>query len=213
MRGTGGIQLARSTGVASGLLVLLLGAWGALVPFVGPYFGYAFASHATWVYDSNRLWLDVLPGGAAVIAGLLLVTASARRALIVGASIGFAAGAWFLAGPAVSGLWGHGAAAPIGRPLGGQTRQAIELLGSFYALGGMILALVSFASGRLSTRRPAAAEVPTRSVTAGVFDQPGYAEEGPPSAAVTRERDAAAAPARRRRSVLRRRRGATTVRG
>ena len=170
MRGIGGTQLARSTGMMSGLLVLLLGVWGALVPFVGPYFGYAFASHATWFYDSNRLWLDVLPGGAAVIGGLLLMSASTRRAGILAAWIGFAAGAWFLAGPAVSGLWGHGAAAPIGRPLGGHTRQAVELLGYFYALGGVIIALVSFAGGRFSARPAVEPEVSTRAVTASVFE-------------------------------------------
>jgi hypothetical protein len=181
MRRIGGTQLSRSTGAMSGLLVLVLGAWGALVPFVGPYFGYAFGTHATWMYDSNRLWLDVLPGGAAVIAGLLLMSASTRRAGIVAAWVGLAAGGWFLAGPAVSTLWGHGATAPIGHPLGGQTRQAFELLGYFYALGGVIIALVSFAGGRFSARP--AAEASTGAVAAEEqFHPAGYAEAAPAGA-------------------------------
>ncbi|HLW94599.1 MAG TPA: hypothetical protein VKS25_04405 [Solirubrobacteraceae bacterium] len=194
----------------SGLLVLVLGAWGALVPFVGPYFGYAFGTHATWMYDSNRLWLDVLPGGAAVVAGILLISASTRRRGIVAASIGLAAGGWFLTGPAVSALWGHGASAPIGHPLGGQTRQAFELLGYFYALGGVIIALVSFAGGRFIARP--AVEASTGAVTAEQFDPAGYAEAAPagatghehtPAAAGAGETRTAARP-RRQRSRLRR---------
>ena len=33
-----------------GLLLMLLGGWGALVPFVGPYFGYAYTPDKAWVY-------------------------------------------------------------------------------------------------------------------------------------------------------------------
>jgi hypothetical protein len=196
----------------SGLLVLVLGVWGALVPFIGPYFGYAFGSHATWLYTSNRLWLDVLPGGAAVIAGLLMMGASTRRAGIVAAWLGLAAGGWFLAGPAVSTLWGHSAGAPIGHPLGGQTRQAFELLGYFYALGGVIIALVSFAGGRFSARP--AVEASTGTVTAQQFQPAGYAEAAPGGATVIDAPPATSAAApratavRRRRSpLLRRRRG------
>ncbi|HEX4033656.1 MAG TPA: hypothetical protein VHX66_04365 [Solirubrobacteraceae bacterium] len=202
----------------SGLLVLVLGVWGALVPFIGPYFGYAFASHATWMYDSNRLWLDVLPGGAAVIAGLLMMGASTRRAGILAAWIGLAAGGWFLAGPVVSTLWGHGAATPIGRPLGGQTRQAFELLGYFYALGGVIIALVSFAGGRFSARP--AVEASTGTVSAEQFHPAGYAEAAPAGATVADAPSTVAYPprataVRRRRSPLLRRgrRSATSVRG
>src|SRR5260370_1257056 len=35
-------RIPRSRGAVSGVLLILLGAWGALVPFVGSYFGYAY---------------------------------------------------------------------------------------------------------------------------------------------------------------------------
>jgi hypothetical protein len=44
-----------SRGRASGGLLMLLGAWGALVPFVGPYFGYAYTPDKAWAYTSGRL--------------------------------------------------------------------------------------------------------------------------------------------------------------
>ena len=36
--GFGTLHMPRSRGAVSGLLLLILGAWGALVPFIGPYF-------------------------------------------------------------------------------------------------------------------------------------------------------------------------------
>jgi hypothetical protein len=38
----GMLRVRRSRGVLSGLLLVLLGIWGALIPFIGPYFHYAF---------------------------------------------------------------------------------------------------------------------------------------------------------------------------
>ena len=38
----GMLQMRRSRGAASGILLVLLGAWGAIIPFIGPYFHYAY---------------------------------------------------------------------------------------------------------------------------------------------------------------------------
>ena len=145
------MRIARSTGVVSGLLVVLLGVWGALIPFVGPYFDYSFGSNTTWHYTADRLWLNILPGAVAVLAGLLLLRATTRRAGAFGGWLGLLAGAWFVVGPAVSLTWEH-ARGPIGPPLGGDTRQMLELIGYFYGLGAVVIALVAFASGRFVSR-------------------------------------------------------------
>ena len=145
------MRIARSTGVVSGLLVVLLGVWGALIPFVGPYFDYSFGSNTTWHYTADRLWLNILPGAVAVLAGLLLLRATTRRAGAFGGWLGLLAGAWFVVGPAVSLTWEH-ARGPIGPPLGGDTRQMLELVGYFYGLGAVVIALVAFASGRFVSR-------------------------------------------------------------
>lgn len=73
------MRLPRSTGAISGSLVVLLGLWGALIPFVGPHFDYSFGSNVTWHYTTNRLALDILPGALAVVAGGLLLAARTRR--------------------------------------------------------------------------------------------------------------------------------------
>jgi len=72
------MRIARSTGAVSGFLIALLGIWGALIPFVGPYFDYSFGTNSTWHYTADRLWLNILPGALAVLGGLMLLAASRR---------------------------------------------------------------------------------------------------------------------------------------
>jgi len=47
------MRIARSTGAVSGLLIALLGVWGAVIPFVGPYFDYSFGVNSTWHYTTD----------------------------------------------------------------------------------------------------------------------------------------------------------------
>lgn len=152
------MRLPRTTGALSGVVVIVLGVWGALVPFIGPYFHYAFGSYNTWHYTSNRLWLNIIPGVVAVIGGWMLLTSSRRSSGIFGGWLAIAAGAWFAIGPAVS-LWWHAAGNPIGAPMGGHIRQSIELIGYFYGLGAAIIGFAAFAMGRFVSR-PRLAEEP-----------------------------------------------------
>jgi hypothetical protein len=146
------------------MLIVLLGLWGALIPFVGPYFDYSFSPNASWHYTTDRLWLDIIPGVVAVLGGLLLLASNTRMRGALGGWLAAIAGAWFAIGPAVSLTWEHGRG-PIGAPLGGTTRQTLELLGYFYGLGALIVALAAFAVGRFASRphlAEDAAAVPTR---------------------------------------------------
>ena len=110
------MRLPRTTGLASGFAIVILGLWGALIPFVGPYFHYAFGNYDTWHFTTNRLWLDIVPGALAVIGGLLLLRSATRKGGLIGGWMAVVAGGWFAIGPTVSLLW-HGAGSPIGRPL------------------------------------------------------------------------------------------------
>jgi len=56
--------MRRSRGAASGLLLVLLGLWGALIFFVGPYFHFAYTPDTAWTYSTGRLWLEILPGAS-----------------------------------------------------------------------------------------------------------------------------------------------------
>jgi len=165
------VRISRSTGALSGFMLLVLGVWGGIIPFIGPYFGYAFGSHATWHYTTDRLWLDILPAIAVVVGAMIMLEAGHRVSGTLGSWLAIAGGAWFAVGPAVARLWEHGPG-PIGGPLFGHTRQMLELVGYFYGLGALIVALAAFALGRFVTRpalvvEPVAAEpVPAEPVPA-----------------------------------------------
>ena len=154
----GPMRLPRTTGALSGVLIVVLGVWGGLIPFVGPYFHYAFGNYDKWHYTSNRLYLDIIPAAVAILGGLLLLRSARRRSGLVGGWLAFAAGAWFAIGPSVSLLW-HRAGNPIGAPTGGHIRRTVELLGYFHGLGALIIALAAFATGRFVSR-PRVAEEP-----------------------------------------------------
>src|SRR5437764_3719157 len=65
-------------GAPTGFLLILLGLWGGLVPFVGPYFDYALGANRTWHWTTNRLWLEVLPAAVVVLGGLLMFVSRTR---------------------------------------------------------------------------------------------------------------------------------------
>ncbi len=168
-------------------MLLVLGIWGGIIPFVGPYFGYAFGSHATWHYTANRLWLDILPAVAVIVGALIMLWAGHRVSGTLGSWLAMAGGAWFAVGPAVSLLWDH-AAGPIGGPLFGHTRQMLELVGYFYGLGVVVVGLAAFAHGRFVSRpalviaKPEAGEpvvepMETRSAPTDTMAQPDEAEQ------------------------------------
>jgi hypothetical protein len=141
-------RIPRSRGAVSGLLLILLGAWGGLIPFVGPYFHYAYTPDKAWSYTTGRLWLEILPGAAALLGGLV-VLASARRPLaITGAFLAALGGAWFVVGNLVSTFW-NGSTPQAGVPAGGTiTRLALEELGFFGGLGVVIVFFAALALGR-----------------------------------------------------------------
>ena len=147
----GMLQMRRSRGAFSGFLLMLLGLWGALIPFIGPYFHYAYTPDTAWTYNTGRLWLEVLPGAAVFLGGFLLMVARGRHIAMFGALLAAAAGAWFTLGPVLSPLWNHHV------PMGGSPASAavymriMEQLGFFTALGVVIVFVAAAALGRISS--------------------------------------------------------------
>jgi hypothetical protein len=144
------LLLPRTRGLVSGLTILVLGAWGALVPFIGPWFHYSYVDHRAWSWPTyGRLWLEIIPGAVAVLAGAELARTGNRVTAVIAGWLAAAAGAWFVVGQSVSMLWNHGVS-QAGRPLGGTALRTVEQLGYFYALGAAILFLAALALGRVS---------------------------------------------------------------
>jgi hypothetical protein len=141
--------------IGGGLLLMLLGAWGALIPFVGPYFGYAFTPDKTWTYTSGRLWLSVAPGAAAFVGGLLMLLTPR-----IGASLAALGGIWFVIGRPViadavksSTITAGSPVSTSGATYGPSTMHFLENLGFFYGLGVVIVFVAALALGRAAAAR------------------------------------------------------------
>jgi hypothetical protein len=144
------LRMPRSRGAASGLLILLLGIWGGLIPFVGPAFGYSFTPDVTWHWTTGRLLLEVLPAAATVLGGLAMMGSASRISGSIGAWLAAAGGAWFVVGQWVSTLWNDGTM-QAGQPTAASnTGRVAEWLGFFLALGVVIVFLAAAALGRMS---------------------------------------------------------------
>ena len=91
---TGLMRAPRTRGALSGFLLVLLGLWGGLVPFIGPYDHFAYTPDSPWVSSPGRWWLSVLPAVAVVFGGFVVLTGTNRLATVTGAWIAAVGGAW-----------------------------------------------------------------------------------------------------------------------
>ena len=146
----GTFQVPRSRGALSGVVLLALGIWGALICFVGPYFSFAFTPDSAWQWTSARGWLEVLPGTVTFVGAVLLLISTNRVSATFGAWLSAAGGAWFIVGPQLADLLKLGSpGAPTGKSSG---LRAIESLAFFAGLGTLIVFVAASALGRLSIR-------------------------------------------------------------
>jgi hypothetical protein len=144
------LRVPRTRGALSGLLLVLLGAWGALIPFIGPYFHYAYTPDRAWAYNSGRLWLEVLPGAATALGGLIVLLAATRPMALFGGWLAAMSGAWFVLGGPLSTLWTAGGVPATGTPVGGTVTRAVEQVGFFSGLGVVVVFFAALAVGRFT---------------------------------------------------------------
>jgi hypothetical protein len=145
----GMLKVSRSRGALSGVLLVLLGIWGGLIPLVGPYVHYAYTPDHAWKMTSGRLWLEILPAAGALLGGLVVLISRLRPIALLGAFLAAASGAWFAVGIALAPLWTNNLPAQ-GVPVGGHLAKAMEQIGFFTGLGAVIVCIASVAIGRLS---------------------------------------------------------------
>jgi hypothetical protein len=144
------LRVPRSRGALSGLLLVLLGLWGALMPLIGPYFHFGFAPDKAWHLTSGRTWLQIVPGSAVFLGGLIALGSANRAFAAFGAWLAAVGGAWFVVGVPVSALWADQGHTQLGQALGGTTRQVSEQLTLLFGLGVVAVFLAAVALGRLA---------------------------------------------------------------
>jgi hypothetical protein len=83
---------------------VLVGAWGAIAPFVGPDFGFVADRSGAWQWSETSAVLALVPGAVALVVGIMTLRAASRVSYrrradmgILGL-VGAACGAWFVVG-------------------------------------------------------------------------------------------------------------------
>ena len=147
-------------------MLVALGAWGAIVPFVGPEFDYPFPAGSdvgSWEWSDTAWQLSLLPGIAAAYGGVILLglLGTVRFAPALGALVALAAGAWFVLGDEFSRLW----TSPLQDGTGSDWMVIATNVGYHEGLGLVIAGLSAFALGLLAL-------LPERTPVVPVTDQP-----------------------------------------
>jgi hypothetical protein len=128
----------------TGLLALLVGAWGAVAPYVGPYFGFRPTAHDPWVTSLDNGLLHLVPGAVAAAAGLMLLGMGPARRSVRGGAFTLpavmllAAGAWFVIGPIAWPTFESGAPFAVGVSA---TRNLLNVACSSFAVGLVLVML------------------------------------------------------------------------
>lgn len=128
--------------MAIGVSLILLGAFGLIIPFIGPLFGFGMGPDPAWAWTTQRFVRHVIPGAAVIVGGVLLLPGY-RSSRGLGATLALLGGVWFVLTPIV-----------LGR--GGEPQPAlIDILRPtvyHFGLGTIIAALAGFGIGRWTAR-------------------------------------------------------------
>lgn len=137
----------------AGFLLMLLGAWGAIVPYVGPVFGFSGDGTASWTWNLAHSLLFLVPGVVAFFLGLAIMLEGRMAYPGRGTSLavlGFMAvvcGAWFVVGPfawpALEGTSFFVAGSPL--------RELAYWVGYSVGPGGLMMALGAYVMGEART--------------------------------------------------------------
>jgi hypothetical protein len=144
------LYMPRSRGAMIGLLLILLGAWGALVPFFGPNINWAYMTDPAWTWTTAKGWLEVLPGAVTAVGGLLVLGSGNRASASLGGWLAVFAGAWFVVGRAFASTLGLG---DVGQPVAAtDLKRALLEVTYFTGLGALIVFLGGAALARVAVR-------------------------------------------------------------
>jgi hypothetical protein len=144
------LYMPRTRGALTGLLLILLGAWGALVPFFGPHIDWAYLADPAWTWTTAKGWLEVLPGAAAAVGGLAVLLSGNRASAVLGGWLAVFAGAWFVVGRTFASTLGIG---DLGQRVAStDLKRALLEVTYFTGLGALIVFLGGAAVARLAVR-------------------------------------------------------------
>jgi hypothetical protein len=100
------VRLGRVGLAVAGVIALLASAWGGVVPYVGPLFGYSADGSNAWHWSLPHAFLALVPGVVGVLLGLMILAEArgitvgrGRVSLATAGTLLMVCGAWFAIGP------------------------------------------------------------------------------------------------------------------
>jgi hypothetical protein len=174
------VRLARPLRVGvTALSMAVLGAWGAIVAFIGPEFGYHATAASSWQWTTTNWLLHLIPGAMALVAGLVILGLSpsvrVRGVLGLAAVTTIVAGAWFVIGPA---LWPWFESSSAYGPASGAGTSFVNQVGANLGVG-LLLAIL----GGMALKTAMATRASTTTTEGGLAQgAPGDGAAGTPAA-------------------------------
>jgi hypothetical protein len=148
-------RIPRRRGAVCGLLLILLGLWGGLAPFVGPYLHFGYTPDKVWHYSEGRLYYSIVPAAVVLLGGLLAAVTRNRGVGLSGGLLAALGGAWFGIGQTFTSIVlkkSIAAGTPILR--GGETATSlhayVETLTLFTGLALLVVFIGALAMGRFA---------------------------------------------------------------
>jgi hypothetical protein len=143
-------HMPRTRGAVAGLLLIVLGVWGALIPFIGPIIKWAYTADPAWTWTAAKGWLEVLPGVATAVGGLVLLVSGSRASAMFGGWLAVLGGAWFVVGRVFASTLQIG---DVGQPTAStDLKRALLEVTYFTGLGALIVFLGGAALARVAVR-------------------------------------------------------------
>jgi hypothetical protein len=100
------LRLGRVGLGTAGVVAVLASAWGGIVPYVGPLFGFSADGAGSWYWNLGHSMLALVPGAVGVLLGLFVIAESrgvtvgkGRLSLATAGTLLILCGAWFAVGP------------------------------------------------------------------------------------------------------------------
>ena len=100
------LRLGRVGLGTAGVVAVLASAWGGIVPYVGPIFGFSADGAGSWYWNLSHSVLALVPGAIGVLLGLFVIAESrgvtvgkGRLSLATAGTLLILCGAWFAVGP------------------------------------------------------------------------------------------------------------------
>lgn len=100
------LRLGRVGLGTAGVVAVLASAWGGIVPYVGPLFGFSADGAGSWYWNLAHAMLALVPGAVGVLLGLFVIAESrgvvigkGRLSLAMAGTLLILCGAWFAIGP------------------------------------------------------------------------------------------------------------------